>query len=98
MKIEYTYSSNTLFAQAYGSGAYNEQIYSGCEQTSNGCVPNTDNPTTGAEGAPNTGFLGLAPDAAVASFSGVLLIALAVVGTVYVITRRIRSRKKKEQE
>ena len=96
MKLEYTFNSKTLFAQAYGSGTYNGQNYGGCTQTADGCVPYTT--STETETPPNTGFLGLTPDAAVASLSGVLLVALAVVGTIFVVTRRIRSRKNKTQE
>ena len=91
MNIEFTYNSKIYFAQAYGSDAYGEQTYSGCVQTADGCVVPT------SETPPNTGFLGMTPDAAVASLSGVLLVALAVVGTIFVVTKRIRSRKNKEQ-
>jgi hypothetical protein len=93
MKIEFTYNSKVYFAQAYGSDAYGSQTYSGCVQTADGCVV----PTSTTETPPNTGFLGMTPDAAVASLSGVLLVALAVVGTIFVVTKRIRSRKNKDQ-
>lgn len=94
MKIEFTHTPNLIFAQAYGSDTYGGQAaYGGCVQTAEGCVVST---TTG--GAPNTGFLGLSPDAAIASFSGILLIAVAVVGIAYVVFGRIRALKKKSQE
>lgn len=91
MKIEFTYNSKVYLAQAYGMGEYGDQTYSGCVQTADGCV------SVSTETPPNTGFLGMTPDAAVASLSGVLLVALAVVGTIFVVTKRIRSRKNKEQ-
>ena len=93
MNKEYTFKSSTLFAQAYGGDPYGSEVYSNCQQTADGCIP-----TTSTENPPNTGFLGLSPDAAVASASGALLVTLAIVGTVYVLVSRARSRKKKTQE
>ncbi|MFZ1250199.1 MAG: hypothetical protein WAR37_02010 [Candidatus Microsaccharimonas sp.] len=90
MKFEYIYNPTTTFAQAYGTDAYGEQSYS-CQTNDTSCY------TTVTEGAPNTGFLGLSQDAAVASISGGLLIAVAVVGTVFVVISRVRSRKKNTQ-
>ncbi|MGV9001407.1 MAG: hypothetical protein ACOH18_00400 [Candidatus Saccharimonadaceae bacterium] len=94
MKIDYSAITNTFFAQAYGGDSYGTQQYGGCTQTADGCIPNT---TTGAPGAPNTGFLGLSPDAAVASGAGALLVAVAIAGVITVFTRR-RTRKNKTQE
>ncbi len=94
MNIQYSATTNLFFAQAYGGESYGSQVYSDCVQTSEGCVPTT----TSTAGAPNTGFLGLSPDAAVASAGGALLVAIAVVGTVYVVLSRRRSNKKKTQE
>lgn len=89
MKIEYSPRTNLFFAQAYGSDAYGANEYSNCTQTVDGCVANTT-------GAPNTGFLGLSPDAAIASGAGALLVAIAIVGAVTVLMKR-RSRKNKTQ-
>ena len=91
MKLDYSATTNVFFAQAYGGDEYGAQFYSGCEQTSEGCIPVT---TTQS---PNTGFMGLSPDAAIASASGALLIAVAVVGIVYVVLSRRRSRKNKSE-
>lgn len=88
MKIAYSSITNTFFAQSYDSGAYGSDVYGGSTRT-------TDSTTT--TGAPNTGFLGLTPDAAIASGSGALLVAIAIAGIVTVLTRR-RSRKLKTQE
>lgn len=90
MNIQYSQQTNLFFAQAYGTSSYGEQVYS-CSDN-NTCVTGT------TETAPNTGFLGLSPDAAVASLSGALLVAIAIAGAVYVIVSRSRSRKKKEQQ
>lgn len=90
MNIEYTINTSLLFAQAYGTDAYGVNEYSGCEQSSQGC-------TTSTAGAPNTGFLGLSPDAAVASGAGALLVAVGIVGIITVFVKR-HSRKPKTQE
>lgn len=86
MNIEYTINTNTILAQAYGMGSYNEEVYSSCEITADGCIPVT-------AAAPNTGFLGLSPDAAIASASGALLVAIAIAGAVYVFASRARKKK-----
>lgn len=93
MNIEYTFKSGSILAQAYGSDTYGSEVYSNCQQTADGCIP-----ITSTENPPNTGFLGLSPDAAIASASGALLVAVALVGIVYVFVSRARSRKKKTQE
>jgi hypothetical protein len=91
MTIEYSAKTKLFFAQAYGSDSYGTEEYGDCEITADGCVQVT---TTGA---PNTGFLGLTPDAAIASGAGALLIAIAITGAVTVLLKR-RSRKTKTQE
>lgn len=91
MNIQYSQKTNSFFAQAYGTDSYGQQAYSCAD--GNGCTTIV-NPTT--EAAPNTGFLGLTPDAAVASIGGALLVAIAIAGAVYIIVSRARSRKKKE--
>lgn len=90
MKVQYSEQTNLFFAQAYGTSSYGEQIYS-CSDDST-CVTGT------TEATPNTGFFGMSADAAVASLSGALLVAIAIAGAVYVIVSRSRSRKKKAQE
>jgi len=112
MKIEYPAKINLFFAQAYGGDAYGAEVYGDCQQVGDECVPittsnpgdttppgDTDTPTTTTTttGAPNTGFLGLSSDAAIASVTGALLLAVALVGAVYVIVQR-RARKQKTQE
>ena len=92
MNREYTFKNGLLFAQAYGTDNYGTEVYSNCEQTPEGCIPITET------SAPNTGFLGLTPDAALASASGALLVAIAIVGAMYVIFSRRRATKKKTQE
>lgn len=92
MNIQYTANTHLFFAQAYGGDAYGTQVYSDCQQTNEGCVP------ISTTQAPNTGFLGLSPDAAVASASGALLVAIAIAGAVYVIVSRRKSRKNKTAE
>lgn len=96
MKIEYSAKTNVFFAQAYGSDSFGSQEYGGCVQTSEGCIPTTTT-TAPVAGTPNTGFLGLSPDAAIASAGGALLVAIAVIGTVFVLVSRRRSRKNKTQ-
>ena len=91
MNIQYTLKNGTLFAQAYGSDAYGAQTYS-CPENQTTCVQGT------TEGAPNTGFLGLSQDAAIASGAGALLIAIALVGTAFVLLSRRRANKKNSQE
>jgi hypothetical protein len=92
MNTEYTFKTSSLFAQAYGTDSYGGQTYSYCQQTPEGCVGIT-------EGAPNTGFLGLSQDAALASASGALLIAIAIAGAVFmIVSRRRRALKKNIQE
>ena len=91
MKLDYSVKTNLFFAQAYGGDSYGAQVYNGCEQGSEGCVV-----TTGTQ-APNTGFFGLSPDAAIASGSGALLVAVAIAGAVYVLVSRRRTNKSKTQ-
>lgn len=92
MNIQYSAKTQLFFAQAYGSDTYGAEQYSNCQITADGCVP-----ITSTAGAPNTGFLGLSSDAAVASVSGALLVAVAIIGTLTVLAKR-RSRKNKTQE
>lgn len=79
----YTFNVETLFAQAYGADTYGAEAYSTASPSEN----------TGSTTAPNTGFLGLTPDAAVSTAAGGLLVALAVVGTIFVISGRIKARR-----
>lgn len=95
MATEYVFKSGGFFAQAYGTDSYGEQVYSDTS-SSNPSEPATNPGTTTT--APNTGFLGMSQEAAVASSSGALLIAVALVGTVYVIVNRRRRVKKGSQE
>jgi len=92
MNIEYTVKNSIVFAQAYGSGTYGTQTYS-CQEA-NTCTTTTA-PT---EGAPNTGFLGLSQDAAIASLAGAVLVAVAIIGSIFVVISRHRATKKKHQE
>lgn len=89
MNIQYSQHTNLFFAQAYGTSTYGEQSYS-CNDN-NSCV------TGATEGAPNTGFLGLTPDAAVASIGGALLVAITIAGAIYVVVSRGRARKNRGQ-
>ena len=82
------YKQFTIFGQAYGTDTYGEQTYS-CTDTQTTCQ------TT--EGAPNTGFFGNS-DAALATTAGALLIAVALVGVVFVVLSRIKSRKKNSEQ
>ena len=91
MNIDYTFKNSLHVAQAYGTDSYSQQVYSYCEQTSEGCTPIT--PT----GAPNTGVLGMSQDAAIASLGGALLLAVAIAGTIVVLVSRYRAHKKKTQ-
>lgn len=99
MKIEYTFNSSSILAQAYGGDSYGTEQYGDCVQTSEGCVvaPNGGGTTTTTETPPNTGFLGLSQDAALASVTGALLVAIAIVGAVYVIVSRRRNSKKTQE-
>lgn len=78
----------TIIAQTnYGDSAYGSQIYScqttaECEQT---VAP------------PNTGFMGMSESAVIATSAGALLVAIALVGAVFVIAARIRRNKKTER-
>ena len=92
MNIEYTFKNSSIFAQAYGTDSYSHTVYSYCEQTADGCVP------IQTTGAPNTGFLGMSQDAAIASLGGALLVAVAIAGTITVLISRRRSHKKNTQE
>lgn len=92
MNIEYTVKNGTLFAQAYGVDSYGGQTYS-CQENDTACIQGTS-----AEGAPNTGFMGLSQDAAIASGAGALLLAIAIVGSIFVIVSRRRANKKNTQE
>ena len=90
MNTEYTVKNNLFFAQAYGADSYGTQTYS--------CQVGEANCTTTTETAPNTGFFGLSQDAAIASGAGALLIAIAIVGAVFVVLSRRRAHKKNTQE
>ena len=94
MKIEYSLKTNSFFAQAYGTSTYGDQTYS-CTPADQACAtaPPAANPTPTTESAPNTGFLGMSQDAAIASAGGALLVAIAIAGAVYVVISRIRNKK-----
>lgn len=92
MNIEYTLKHQSLFAQAYGTSSYGGQTYS-CPTSDTTCTTGTTTET-----APNTGFFGLSQDAAIASGAGALLIAIAIVGSVFVVISRRRANKKNTQE
>lgn len=111
MNIEYSLKTNIYIAQAYGASPYGEQTYS-CVPGDEVCLtaePPTTNPNPGTnptpapavntttETAPNTGLFGIPQDMAVASLSGALLVAVAVIGIVYVLVSRSRARKKDEK-
>lgn len=100
-----------LLAQAYGEGSYGAQEYSANETTGGGDGNtggnnggnsggnnggNGDGTQTTTEQTPNTGFFGQSQDMAVASITGILLLAIAIVGTIYVLVSRAR-RKKNEK-
>ncbi len=89
MNIQYSPQTNLFFAQAYGTSTYGEQVYS--------CSDNSSCATGTTEAAPNTGFLGLTPDAAIASMGGALLVAVAIAGAIYVVVSRTRSHKKAQK-
>lgn len=92
MNVEYTVKNSLFFAQAYGTDTYGGQTYS-CVEGDTSCATGTS-----TEGAPNTGFLGMSQDAAIASGAGALLVAIAIVGSVFVIVSRRRANKKNPQE
>lgn len=112
MKIDDLVNSTLFFAQAYGGNAYGAETFGDCSQVGDECIDVTQNPgttptpgdtstpptttTTQTPNAPNTGLFGLTPDAAFASVTGALLVALAIVGAVYVVMQR-RLRKKKSE-
>ena len=74
--------------------SYGQQVYSHCQQTAEGCIPIE----TTSTGAPNTGFLGLSQDAAIASLGGALLVAVAVAGVITVLVSRRRRIKKNDAQ
>lgn len=90
--------TNSLLAQAYGTDTYNNSTYS-CATTDTACIEATQNgtTTTTTETAPNTGFFGLSQDAALATMAGAMLVALAIVGVVFVIVGRVKARKNKAE-
>lgn len=91
MNKEYT-AVTIIFAQAYGADAYSAQQYNG-EATVTPIDPTPatpTTPTTTTETAPNTGFLGLSSDGAVASVSGALLLAVALAGVGYIVSSKVR--------
>lgn len=78
----------TVVAQtSYGDSAYGSQIYS-CQTTAE-CEQSV--------APPNTGFMGMSESAAIATSAGALLVAIALVGAVFVIIARIRRNKKSER-
>lgn len=80
----------TTFAQAYGSDTYSSKTYS--------CTPGVTSCTTTQDAtAPNTGFFST-PDAALTTAAGVLLVALAVVGIVFVVVSRLKHNKAKKTQ
>lgn len=81
--IPYTVVAQTSYGDsAYGSQVYSCQTAADCEQT---VAP------------PNTGFMGMSESAAIATSAGALLVAIALVGAVFVIVARIRRNKKSER-
>ncbi len=89
MEIIYSTKTNAFFAQAYGTDSYSAQEYS--------CVPGDAACVTGVEtgvGAPNTGLFGMPQDAAIASISGAVLLAVALAGAAFVVVSRARASKK----
>ena len=86
--------AHIYLAQAYGSQSYGTSTYTcqdaqTCNTSTNPGSGNTGTTTT----VPNTGFLGLSNDAVLPTMSGVVLVAIAVVGIVYVVASRVRARK-----
>jgi hypothetical protein len=80
----YTYVGQSSYGQSsYGTETYSCQTAADCEET--------------VVGAPNTGFMGMSESAVIATSAGALLVAIAVVGALYVIVARIRRHKKAEQ-
>lgn len=92
MEIIYSTKTNAFFAQAYGTTTYGTQEYS-CAPGDAACIANAETSTT----APNTGFLGMSQDAAIASVGGALLLAVALAGAAFVVISRIRATKKASQ-
>jgi hypothetical protein len=93
MEIIYSSKTNAFFAQAYGTDAYGAQAYS--------CAPGEATCSTSVDsgvGAPNTGFLGMSQDAAIASLSGAVLLAFAIAGAIFVVVSRNRAAKKSHKE
>ncbi len=88
--------SYTYLAQAYGTESYGTSTYT-CQSGQSCDTPTNTGGTGSGSGstttAPNTGFLGLSNDAVLPTMSGVVLIAIALVGALYVIASRVRARK-----
>lgn len=93
MNTEYTYIPFKGFAQASGGTNYGEDDY-GVE--SYGCVDGQVCQTV--PGAPNTGFLGLSQDTAIAAISGGALLLIAIVAAVIFAAAKSRKRKNNTQE
>jgi hypothetical protein len=93
MNTFYTYSPVKTVAQLnYGEGSYSTQVY-GCEDGDTSCITTEDV----TAGAPNTGFFGMSQSAAIATTAGALLVAIAVIGIVFVVVSRLRHRKKTQE-
>ncbi|MGH7218545.1 MAG: hypothetical protein ACREGE_03845 [Candidatus Microsaccharimonas sp.] len=96
MEIIYSTKTNAFFAQAYGTSTYGTQEYS-CVPGDVACATATETGTETGTVAPNTGFLGMSQDAAIASVGGAVLLAVALIGTAFVIISRFRASKKAPQ-
>jgi hypothetical protein len=88
MNIYTSTSLKTLAQTNYGDSSYGTEIYS--------CQNAAECEQQATVGAPNTGFMGMSESAVVATSAGALLVAIAVIGAIYVIVSRIRRNKKTE--
>jgi hypothetical protein len=97
MNTSFLYSPVKTLAQLnYGEGEYNSQVYS-CQSGDTDCIT-TEDATPGGAAAPNTGFLGMSQSAAIATTAGALLVAVAIVGIIFVVVSRVRHRKSRRGE
>lgn len=81
------YKQFTIFGQAYGTTTYGAEQYS-CADGETACQ-------TQVVGAPNTGFF-TNTDAVLATTAGALLVAVAVVGAIFVLVARVKRKNKTE--
>lgn len=96
MDTLYYIPAKTVAQLNYGEGAFGTQSY-GCE-TGAECIVEQGAATPGMDvGTPNTGLFGMSQSAAIATTSGVFLVAVALISGIAVLVSKARRSKESKE-